>query len=242
MSIYSYFFPDGQRQYIVIGIYGLLSVVYMGCGINSNYKFMKCILKCAPVFFLISFYVHSITKVEVGRMQGNEAFQRLERTMYGLILSLLGDFYLLFDSLFILGILAFALAQVMYIIQFSGWVGIAYSLEHGDIIAAIAISLVSLTVYCCIWKKLTWVLVIPCAIYCILLSSMLWFAWVNGMRDESGVSMMGAVGAGFFYISDLLLVIGKWKLFEIAYSKYIVILTYYVSQILIAFYAINKCA
>jgi len=241
MSLYRQFFPDEQRQYIVIGVYGFLSIIYITFGINSKYKTIKCILKCAPVFFLTSFMLLSFTKIDLGHVQGNENFQRLERALYGFLLSLLGDFYLVFDSLFVLGILGFALAQVMYIILFSGWIDMAYSLEHGDIVAAIAISLISLTVYCCILRKLTWVLVIPCALYCVLLSSMLWLAWVNGMRDSSGQSMIGAVGAGFFYISDLLLVLGKWKLLEIPYGKYIVILTYYVSQILIAFYAINKC-
>lgn len=242
-SIYAAFFPDGLREYYIIGIFTLLSFIYMLFGLNSSYKSIKVVLKCGPLIFLLTYMVYSASKVNVGPMHGTGDIEDMRRILFGLLFSLLGDFYLVFDSLFILGILAFASAQIIYINLFGGWIWnipvISYGMEYGDILSAIAISLVSIAVYLYIWKKLSWVLVIPTGMYCLLLSSMLWCAWMNAQHEPSTATFLGAAGAGLFYISDLVLVIGKWRL-EIPYGKHIVIITYYASQILITLHVIRK--
>ncbi len=238
-AVYTAFFPDGQRQYIIAGIFAFLSLLYVLFGISSTYRLVKVIFKCAPLLFLISFLASGSAGLNLGPAQPKGNFEDLERIVFGLIFSLLGDFYLIFDSMFILGILAFASSHIVYINIFGGLKVFSYDMEYGDLLSAIAVGLISLTVLLYIWKKLSWLLVVPSIIYCIILSAMMWCALVNARHQESTSSIMGAAGAGLFYTSDLLLVLGRWRL-NIPYGKYMIILTYYAAQILITFHVLKR--
>lgn len=239
--VYTSFFPNRQREYILIISYIILCLVYVIFGIRSSSKLLKVILKCAPVFLLLAFIIYVTSKLNLGPIQGKGNAVDLERVIFGLIFSFLGDFYLVFDLLFLLGIISFAAAQLTYINLFGGWTLLyfSFSVDYNEIITAVAIALVSALVYFYILQKLSWVLVIPAALYCVLLSVMLWCALVSLQRDPSLPAILGAVGACLFYTSDLLLAVSRWRL-NIPCGPYIIITTYYASQLLIFLHVIHK--
>lgn len=243
--IYESFFPNRQQEYMLIASFAVLCLVYVLFGLRSSSKLLKVILKCAPIVLLLTFIIYiTSTKLSLGPIQGRGNSVDLERVIFGLIFSVLGDFYLVFDIFFLLGIISFAAAQLMYINVFGGWtLYIAFStyseIVTAEIVTAVAVALVSALVYFYILQKLSWVLVVPAALYCVLLSVMLWCALVTFQRKPSTSAMVGAVGACLFYTSDLLLAVGRWRL-DIPYSSYVIIITYYAAQLLIPLHVINK--
>ena len=232
------FFPTPYHEYAVLGIYVALCSIYMVFGIHSSSKILKMLLKCAPVLFLITFFIHAASKVELDPMQGVEDAANLERIIFGLIFSCVGDCYLVFDSLFILGILAFTATQLIYIGLFGGGILLFSMPNQNELIIAAAIALVSTLVFLSILPKLNCVLILPVAIYCSIISIMLWCAIVTMQQSIELSTSQGAVGACLFYTSDLLLGVNRWKL-QIPCGSYLIMFTYYAAQILIFLSVIN---
>lgn len=216
-----YFFP---------GVYIFLSLVYLLVGLRVKNKLIKVILKCAPVTFLVSLSVSFLTSNRFGPLDPNPS---LEHIIWALIFSLLGDFYLVFDSLFLLGVGSFTIAQTIYIYLFEGPVLLAHSFGQTEIITAIAIALVSAVLYLYFLPKLTRLFAIVLLVYCVLISTMLWSAVVRSQQNPNTSTMSAAVGACLFYTSDLILALKKWRL-KIPYGDVLVMSTYFSAQMFIA--------
>lgn len=233
------FFPTPSFEYTFIGIYSLLCISYMTFGINSSSKLIKVTLKCLPLLFLILFFLYTVTSIHFGPMQGVGDPSNLERLLFGLLFSCLGDFYLVFDMFFMLGILAFASTQMIHIGLFNGAALLFYMPDDtSQLVTAAAIVLVSSLVYFCILPNLSRVLIIPAAIYCILISIAAWCAIVTMQLNPKLSTQQGALGACLFYTSDLLLSVNRWRI-KLPYGPVLVIGTYYAAQILIFFSVIN---
>ena len=101
-----------------------------------------------------------------------------------------------------------------------------------ELVIAAAVGIVSLTVYLYILPKLGRALVIPAALYCILLSLMLWCALVTLQHDTKLPTLQGAIGACLFYTSDLILSVNRWGT-SIPGGAHLIIGTYYVAQLFI---------
>lgn len=232
------FFPTSSSEFIVLGIYALLCLIYVIFGMNCTRKWLKMLLKCSPVLFLIAFFFYTVTSLNLGPMQTVGDVKNLERIIFGLIFSCLGDCYLVFDSFFILGLLSFTFAQLIYISIFGGGMLLFEMPAESELITAAAVGLVSLLVYFSIFPKLNYVLVVAAALYCLLISIMLWCALVTMQHNTKLSTSQGAIGAGFFYVSDLVLSITRWRL-QIPFGSYIIICTYYAAQIFIFLSVIN---
>ena len=71
------------------------------------------------------------------------------------------------------------------------------------------------------------------ALYCLLISVMVWGALIKAHRTLSNHSILGAVGATMFYTSDLLLTVNKWGR-NIPHAQLLIMITYYSAQLFIA--------
>lgn len=197
------------------------------------------ILKSLPVLFLIGFFFYVVVSLPIGPVSPVGNVHNLERLVFGLVFSCLGDCYLVFDSFFVHGLLSFACAQLIYISLFNGGQLLFSTPSQSEFTVAIAIGLVSLLIYLYILPKLGYVLVVPAAVYCVLISVMLWCAMVTMQQDGNSSTCQGALGACLFYTSDIILTVNRWRL-QIPYGSYLVIGTYYAAQILIFLSVINS--
>ena len=243
-EVYASFFPTRQQEYMLISSYTILCLMYVLLGIRSSSKLLQMILKGAPLFLLLTFiiFVTGASKLNFGPIQGKEnPVYYLGHVIFGLIFSFLGDLYLVFDSLFLLGVISFTATQLAYIKIFGGWSLLLSSstIQSENIITAVAITLVSALVFFSILPKLSWVLVIPAVLYCMVISLMLWSALVTLQHESSLSAKLGAIGACLFYTSDLLLALSRWRL-NIPYGQHLIIITYYVAQLLIPLHVIYR--
>lgn len=226
------FFPTPFSMYLFLGMYLVLCLIYMTCGINVSMKPLKMVLKSSPVLFLIVFFIYTVSSVQMGPVQTVGDIDDLERLLFGLIFSFLGDCYLVFDSFFIHGLLSFACAQLIYVALFGGRVLLFIVPAQRELMTAAAVGFVSLWVYFYVLPKLSRVLVVAAALYCLLISLMLWCALVTLQQNAHLATLLGAIGACLFYTSDLILSLNRWG-FTIPLEPHLVIGTYYAAQILI---------
>ena len=240
-EIYASFFPTHQRECEVIATYVVLCLMYVIFGLRSSSKLLQVILKCAPVFFLVTFIIFVTSKLDIDdstQVKNNPV--NFNSVIFGLICCLLGDFYLVFDRLFLFGILSFSAAQLTYIELFDGWTLLfSFQVVSSEIITAVAILLVSALVFSTIFLKLSWGLVAPALLYCVLISIMLWCAMVALLHGPSLPTALGAVGASLFYTSDLLLAMNRWSV-DIPYGPHLIMVTYYAAQMFIPLHVIKR--
>ena len=215
-----------------VGVYFGLCLVYVSVGIRLTTTLGKALLKCAPTLFLINTCVSILQKFGRGPVGHVELSKQFELTLFSLIFSCIGDFYLIFDSFFIHGIASFAITQAIYIFLFRGHMLISLTLSSAELITAIGIMMVSLSVYFYLFPKLSRILAISLGCYCILISTMLWSSFVQMFHYCNCGTFIGVLGAAMFYLSDLLLGINRWRK-NIPFGPELVMVTYYLAQSLI---------
>ena len=223
----------GTEWFVIPGVYTLLCAVYIIFGLQVQLKPVKMLLKCAPIIFLLTMVL-----MEVAQMDGPYSMSEQKRTfsklIWGLVFSGIGDAYLVVPGYFVFGLISFAIAQGIYIKLFDPIFPASISdPTQTDYTIAIGVATVSLAVYFYVFPKLSKVLKVAAAAYCVLISVMLWRAIARLQYEVSDVSIMGAVGACMFYTSDLLLAVTKWRL-EIPASQLFIMTTYYSAQFFIA--------
>lgn len=233
------FLPTPYSGFMLVSVYVLLCLLYIVFGKKLATGLPKMILKSLPILFLIAFFIKTVTSLPIGPVQGVGDVEHLERLIFGLGFSCLGDCYLVFDSFFVHGLLSFACAQVVYIGLFNGGLLLFNIPTQSELLVAVAIGLVSVLVYLYILPKLSCVLVVPAAIYCMLLSCMLWCSIVSMQQNATLSTLQGAIGSCLFYSSDLVLSLDRWGM-KSFYGPYVIIVTYYSAQILIFFSVINS--
>ena len=160
----------------------------------------------------------------------------------GLLLSLLGD-WLLIDAdekpgQFVSGLVAFLFANIAYIIAFTYArfaQGIPFDLTRSAILAALLLVMGGVVYY--YLRPSLGSLKQPVLLYMTVISLMVHQA-VSGVQLTSGVlaqTSLVAGGALFFYMSDLMLAIGKFVFPNEGRNNSIWVLsTYYTAQMLIA--------
>ena len=216
-----------------VGAYVSLCLLYLTVGIRLNrLTLVKGLLKCAPILFLIYSCVPVLQTFGKGPVGHVELARQFERVIFGLIFSCIGDFYLVFDAFFFHGIASFAIAQGIYVFLFHGQTLISVSLSYNEVITGVGVAIVSLSVYSYLFSKFSRILAIFLAAYCILISTMLWSSLVQLLHAYNQSNVMGAIGAGMFYTSDLLLGVNKWRI-RIPFGPELVMVTYYLAQFLI---------
>ncbi|MBN8215668.1 MAG: lysoplasmalogenase [Spirochaetes bacterium] len=124
----------------------------------------------------------------------------------GLVFSLMGDALLLFESKFREGLIAFLLAHLAYLVALTSGVGFLASIwpfliwfASGGILLRI------------LWSGVPKGLGIPVALYMLALVAMAAQASTVALVRPTFASMMAAIGAGLFVVSDALLAFDRFR-------------------------------
>lgn len=212
--------------------YFVLCLLYIIVGKRLPTKLGRGILKCLPIVLLLFTCVSVVQTFGRGPVGHTELTTQFGSVFFGLLFSCIGDFYLVFDGFFIHGIVSFAIAQAIYVGLFHGHTLISPSPSYNEVIAAAGIAVVSLSVYFYLLPKLNRILAACLFGYCVLISLMLWSSFAQMLHCHNASTVVGAIGAGMFYTSDLLLGVNRWRI-KIMFGPELIMITYYVAQFLI---------
>lgn len=204
----------------IVVLYITLALGYLvWCSVGNyrqNTKWLKATLKISPIVTLLC---HVITKTSATQDS------RLATLLIALLFSLLGDWLLVYQNspiYFILGIVTFGVQQILYTSLFG------FSVD-GIFPIGLIVAVVSIMIYFYLLPKMKRFLILPSAVYCILIGCMLWRALV---RFNKYGGSLNAAGAVLFYVSDSLLAINKFR-HRIAYGDTVIMITYYTAQLFI---------
>ena len=224
---------EGFEGYVLL--YCALCLLYLVIFINRRSSKYKALFKIIPILVLVVCCVRTASRIMAPfHVKGPSYMPNLKRLGWGLVFSAIGDVYLVFDKLFIYGLLAFSVSQGLYFISFSSE-HFYMRLTNLEMSLAPAILLLSMVIYFYLLPKVKWSLAIPAFFYFILISGMFWSAMVQALKfyEYSNYFVVAAIGAGLFYISDMYLAvnIGRGPL---PYVHYVVMVTYYAAQLFVA--------
>ena len=205
---------------LVLVPYVSLAVGYIVWGPVSNYqhnnKWLKVILKIAPI---VTLQCYVLSKMSIAESS------QLTTLLIALVFSSFGDCLLVYQSnsiCFILGIVTFGVQQVLYTTMFG------FALD-GLFPVGLVVGVVSVMIYLYLLPKMKRFLILPSAIYCILIGCMLWRALVRFNRYGG---LLNAAGVVLFYLSDSLLAVNKFRR-RVAYGEALIMITYYTAQLFI---------
>ena len=154
-----------------------------------------------------------------------------------LVFSTMGDILLIFEGrpFFILGLLSFLLAHVLYVLIFRSWVG-TLKLDFYTVVCSLFILSYYFFFMKFLWSHLG-AMRIPVLAYALVISVMLWMA-LQLLRGTSSFRWHIVLGALFFVVSDSLLSIQLfYSSFELAH--FYVMLTYLLAQFLLVYGILN---
>lgn len=154
-----------------------------------------------------------------------------------LVFSTMGDILLIFEGrpFFILGLLSFLLAHVLYVLIFRSRLG-AIKLDFYTALCSLVI-----IAYYFFFMKFLWAhlgaMRIPVLAYALVISGMLWMA-LQLLRSTSSFRWHIVLGALFFVVSDSLLSIQLfYSSFEFAH--FYVMISYLLAQLLLVYGILN---
>jgi uncharacterized membrane protein YhhN len=149
----------------------------------------------------------------------------------GLLFSLGGDIALMFKSkrAFMIGLILFLIAHIVYSIVFTVYSGFV----KGDLYIAVVLILLAIIIYFYLYPGLE-KMKIPVLIYVVVISFMVnrAISTFSGKFFNYSQVLLISIGAGLFYISDLILAINKFRK-PFKYHR-ISLAFYYSGQLLIA--------
>jgi len=146
----------------------------------------------------------------------------------GLGCSFCGDVFLMLPSdQFIKGLLSFLAAHVCYIVAFSSECGVQAHL--GYILPVLIVGIVLLRILLPHTGKMT----IPVIVYAVVILLMLWQAVERWGMAQSHSSMLAAIGAVLFVLSDAILAYNRFAR-QFTLARLVNLSTYYLAQWLIA--------
>lgn len=153
----------------------------------------------------------------------------------GLIFSLAGDVFLMLpENRFIPGLFSFLLAHLFYIAAFTNLSGLQGS-NAWFILPFIVLGLLTLSV---IWQGIAALRIYVIA-YMAVITLMGWQAFELWNRTRTTASLLAAVGALLFVISDSILAIDRFR-WKFTLASACILSTYYLGQLLIAWSVIGS--
>ena len=167
-----------------------------------------------------------------------DSTKKLSQLFWGLFFSFIGDACLIFPGAFLCGIISFAVSQGIYISLFGGGVARFQNATRFEILIGLIVISISCGVYTAIFKHMNQLIAVLAALYCVLISTMLWSALIQASQSGTKSAIIGALGSALFYLSDLLLSVNKWGK-QIPYAQILIMTTYYCAQILITGYVLK---
>ena len=164
--------------------------------------------------------------------EGRSDVRRL--TLSALTASLVGDVLLMWPSLFLPGLVAFLVAQVLYVLALARGVGFLPSRVALAAVAAFAAVVLAL-----IWPGIGAALRAPVAIYVAMLALMVAEAAGRATVLKDGASVLVAIGAALFMVSDLTLALTTFAGAPSSVAQ-ATLPTYYLAQGLITFFILPR--
>lgn len=225
---------SAMERYVLVFAYGAACLLYMFFFMNSNNRWLKVIFKIIPLLIL-AFGNTSIIMDQAAPfdIKSSSFLPRLQRYNWSLIFCMIGDAYLVFPSLFIYGLISFAIGQGFLLLMFSDDLYILDQLTQSEVISGLCVLALSVAFYMWMYSRFKCAMVCPTLVYTLLISVMLWCAIMQAQKFTSIITLSGAVGAGLFYTSDVMLSVNKWRM-RIPMADVVVMATYYIAQLLIA--------
>lgn len=149
--------------------------------------------------------------------------------MLALACSLAGDVFLMFEGLFLPGLVAFLLAHLAYLALFLR--GLPWLPSRA---AALAVALIGAAMYVFLWRGgLPAALRLPVALYVLAIGLMVAQAVGRALRLRDGAAWRVALGAGLFMLSDSLLATNRFVQ-PLPLAPLWVLGSYFIAQLLIA--------
>lgn len=223
-----------MEWFLVVLLYTVLCKLYLFLGRNSEIQLLKMVSKCAPLVFLSVLVANESLESQgpistaVSRSTGD-----LSRLFWGLVFCCIGDAYLVYENLFIFGLVAFSVGQLLYFFLFGGSISMFVGADGREVAAGIAIGLLSIAIFLYLLPKFSTKLAYLAFGYCTLISLMVWSAFVRFHRRPLDVTAVGLFGAATFYTSDVLLSLNRWR-GALPFGDSLVMVTYYTAQLFIA--------
>lgn len=154
-----------------------------------------------------------------------------------LVLSLVGDIFLLFeDKFFVPGLLAFLAAHIFYLIGFNQTFP---AIDAQTLLVMVAVGAIAISVFSFVLKgmnrsKSTRKLKIPVIIYGTVISLMVVSAILNFYRVGWSLptALLTSLGAAFFFTSDSMIAIRNFVT-RFSHDDYLIMLTYHLGQLMI---------
>jgi uncharacterized membrane protein YhhN len=146
-----------------------------------------------------------------------------------LLFSWIGDILLLSDQFFIWGLISFLAAHIFYIILFNKELKTAGGKISFKSVPALIIFLYLITFLSFLLPRLVFGLQIPITVYAIIISMMLYIAYLLSQKWHLPSSLLLLLGATSFLISDSILAIHKFYA-PISLSDIIIMVTYLFAQ------------
>lgn len=213
----------------------IISSLLYFCVIYTDSLYIKYLLKPTTTLLIIGVGLESDNDRNNTKLAGKCRILHKIRISYlissiGLVFSLLGDIFLMFtgEDMFILGLASFLTAHIFYIYMFYGTkkrdqTSVLFGLFS---IASVYFSFL----YPSIFQEGGIVLTVAVAVYIIVITFMVYYAFMN---DNTNLS----IGVFLFFISDATLALDKF-LYHAPDRRceYIVMITYYAAQFCIARY------
>lgn len=171
------------------------------------------------------FAIHFVA-THIERTSGTRKFSSL--LLGGLLFSLVGDSFLMFDGYFVPGLVSFLIAHLFYIAllkQQQAW--------FPSTPALVAVLLIGGGMYAVLWfGGLPVALRAPVAAYVVVIGLMAAQAIGRATVVRDGVAWGVALGAGLFMVSDTLLAVNRF-VSPLPLAQLWVLSTYYLAQVLI---------
>ena len=215
-------------------IYGFLSCLYIFFFMENNKKTcLKPLVKVLPLITMaltiMIIFSNSDSRVYYTVQPG-----KLNRILYVLLFSMIGDVYLVYSSLFTYGLLSFNIAQGFMIFLFSDEYELYYDIIPSGLMSLAIVSIISIALLLYFIPKMECITALPASIYCFFITIILWSAILQLQKNCSPVSIGGVAGVAMLYVSNLLLAMNKWRK-PFPRANTIIMALYYASHIIIIF-------
>ncbi|CAH2005024.1 unnamed protein product [Acanthoscelides obtectus] len=187
------------------------------------------ILKCLPILSLMLF-------VLLHGMSLGEEYKYSRRILSGLIFCCIGDALLVWNQYFDIGMFAFIIGHVYYIL--------AFGFKPLNLPLGLVLYLLGLLVVLYLLPDLPGIFLVGVPVYILVITTMLWRAVARVQLFEdlwTWSKLCTCAGSILFALSDLLIGIDRFK-FNIEYAQILVMSTYYAAQVGIAVSVVDATA
>lgn len=208
-------------KYLMLVIFTITTTVHLYASYNTNQK-LRNISKPWILLSLLGFYLFSTDNIQTS-------------VVLALIFSWIGDMFLILKGVkwFTVGGISFMISHFFFILSYAKYVDFN-SLNKVIIVSLILLFIISSTiVFKYLKPHLPKPLFYPMYLYLIINGMMNCFAWFRAMSMSAKASIITAIGALLFYISDCSLFFVRFDKDSKLKTHFLVMLTYSIGELLI---------